>query len=139
MKPAIITLGVFALTFALADLIHGQHNGDMHRFYIHVAEFVAFCGFLSLLAIQAFRLMTVMLDLNRWLASFYVSTASFLVGFILFGLAGGGAHGDGGPLAVSFALVGCIGAIGLPISIIGFLVVLLMRRRRGSALSSGAR
>jgi predicted Co/Zn/Cd cation transporter (cation efflux family) len=139
MKPAIITLGVFALIFALADLIHGQHNGDMHRFYIHVAEFVAFCGFLSLLAIQAFRLMTVRLDLNRWLASFYVSTASFLVGFILFGLAGGSAHGDGGPLAVSFALVGCIGAIGLPISIIGFLVLLLMRRRRGSALSSGAR
>jgi predicted lysophospholipase L1 biosynthesis ABC-type transport system permease subunit len=132
MKTSIIILGVSALIFALADLIHGQHNGDVHRFYIHVAELVAFFGFLSLLEIQAFRLMKKKFELERWLACFYVSTVSFLVGFTLFALAGGSAHGDGGPLAVSFAIAGFFGAIGLPISIIGFLVVLLMRRRRGT-------
>jgi hypothetical protein len=104
----------------------------VHRFYIHVAELVALLGFLSLLEIQAFRLMKKKFELERWLACFYVSTVSFLVGFTLFALAGGSAHGDGGPLAVSFAIAGFFGAIGLPISIIGFLVVLLMRRRRGT-------
>ncbi|HEY2040682.1 MAG TPA: hypothetical protein VGG95_13505 [Edaphobacter sp.] len=135
MKQSITILGVSALIFALADLIHGQHNGDVHRFYIHVVEFVAFFGFLSLLELQAFRLVKKAFDLDRWMACFFVSTASFLIGFTLFALAGGSAHGDGGPLALGFAIVGCIGVIGLPLSIIGSLVMFLTRRRRGSSSS----
>jgi hypothetical protein len=135
MKPLTIALGTSALIFALADLIHGQHNGDVHRFYIHIAEFVSFLCVLSLLEIQAFRLMKEKFDLDPWLAGVYLSLVSFLGGFTVFALAGGSAHGDGGPIAVSFALIGLIGTIGLPISIIGFLVILLMRKRDGSSVS----
>jgi hypothetical protein len=135
MKALTIVLGTSALLLALADLIHGQHNGDIHRYYIHVAEFVAFLGFLGVLEIQAFKLIEKKLASNRWLASVYLSLASCLVGFAVFGLAGGGVHGDGGPIAVSFALIGLIGTIGVPISILGFLVALFMRKRNGSSFS----
>ena len=130
MKPSMIVFGISALILAIVDLIHGQHNGDAHRIYIHVAEFVALLAFLSLLEIQTFMLMRRKFGLNRWLACFYVSAASFLIGFALFGLAGGSAHGDGGPVAVSFAIAGCLGAIGSLISIVGFVVVLVLRRLR---------
>ncbi|WP_221312728.1 hypothetical protein [Granulicella aggregans] len=123
------------LILAVADVIHGQHNGDAHRFYIHIAEFVSFIGLLCLLEIQAFRLMTDRVGLGRWLAGVCTSFASFLAGLILFALAGGSAHGDGGPLAVGFGLVGCIGMIGIPISIIGFLVAVAMRRLKRSAVA----
>jgi hypothetical protein len=135
MKSLTIALGTSALILALADLIHGQHNGDIHRYYIHIAEFVAFLTFLSVLEIQAFRLMKEKFALDRWLASVYLSLASFLVGFAVFGLAGGGVHGDGGPIAVSFALIGLLGTIGMPISILGFLVAVFMRKREGPSVS----
>ncbi len=122
-----------ALIFALADLIHGRHNGDVHRFYIHVAEFVSFIGFLCLLEIQAFKLLTKKVGLGRWLAGVCLSLASFVAGFALFGLSGGSAHGDGGPLAVGFGLIGCIGIIGLAVSIVGFLVAATMRRLKGQS------
>ncbi len=129
MKKWILVLGISAGIFALADLIHGQHNGDVHRFYIHIAEFVSFFGFLGLLEIQAFRLMTKKVGLGPWLAGICISIVSFLAGFALFALAGGSAHGDGGPLAVGFALIGSIGAIGMPICLLGFLVAMIMRKR----------
>jgi hypothetical protein len=128
MKKAIALVGMFTVIFAVADLIHGQHNGDSHRFYIHIAEFVSFIGLLCLVEIQAFRRMTKKAGLGRWLAVVCLSFVSCLVGFILFALAGGSAHGDGGPLAVSFAVIGCIGMIGIPISVIGFLVAISIRR-----------
>jgi hypothetical protein len=119
----------------LADLIHGQHNGDVHRFYIHIVEFVAFLGVFGLLAIEGFRLIKERFDLDRWLAGVCLSFVSFLEGFTVFALAGGSVHGDGGPIAVSFALIGLIGMIGIPISIVGFLVALLMRKHDGSSVS----
>ena len=129
MKRLTLALGSSALIFALADLIHGQHNGDSHRFYIHIAEFVLFFGFLSLLEIQAFKLMTQKYRLGRWLAGVCLSLASFLAGFTLFAIAGGSAHGDGGPLAVVFALIGCMGTLEIPISMTGFFVAMIMRKR----------
>jgi hypothetical protein len=135
MKRATAVLGLSTLILALADLIHGQHNGDVHRFYIHIAEFASFIGLLCLMEIQAFRLMTEKSGLSRWLVGVCLSLGSFLAGFILFGLAGGSAHGDGGPLAVGFGLVGFIGMIGIPISIIGFLVAMAMRRLRRSSVA----
>ena len=135
MRKLTVALGVAALVLALADLIHGQHNGDAHRFYIHVAEFVFFFGFLSLLEIQAFKLMTEKVGLNRWLTAVFSSIFSFMAGFAFFGIAGGSFHGDGGPLAASFGLIGCIGAIGIPISIIGYLAAMITRKRRTKSVS----
>ena len=133
MKPLTITLGTSALVLALADLIHGQHNGDIHRYYIHIAEFAAFLGFLSVLEVQAFSLIEEKFALGRWFASVFLSLTSCLVGFAVFGLAGGGVHGDGGPIAVSFALIGLIGTIGMPISLLGFIVAFFMRKRQRSS------
>lgn len=122
MKPLLTVLGVSAIILALADLVHGQHNGDVHRFYIHIAEFTAFFAFLILLEIQALRLTKERFGLDRWLAGVYLSLGSLLGGFTVFAFAGGSVHGDGGPIAVSFGLIGLIGTIALPISIVGFLV-----------------
>jgi len=133
MKPLTIAVGTFALMLALADLIHGQHNGDIHRYYIHIAEFIAFLGFLTVLEIQTFRFMQKKFD--GWFSAFYLSLVSFIVGFAVFGLAGGSVHGDGGPIAASFALTGWFGMIGMPISLLGFLVALFMRKRNGSSVS----
>jgi len=44
-------LGSLALIFAVTDLVHGQHNGDAHRFFIHIAEFISFFSFLCLLEV----------------------------------------------------------------------------------------
>ncbi len=135
MRKATAVFGLATLAFALADLIHGQHNGDAHRFYIHIAEFMSFIGLLCILEIQAFRLMTGKIGLGRWLAALCSSLISFLAGFILFALAGGSAHGDGGPIAFGFGLVGYIGIIGIPISIIGYLVAMAMRRFKRSSVA----
>ncbi len=132
MKTWTISFGVSALIFAVADLVHGQHNGDVHRFYIHIAEFLSFVCFLGLLEILAFRKAMERFGLDRWLAGFCISIVSFLAGFALFGISGGSAHGDGGPLAVGFALTGCLGLIGIPVSIVGFIVTITMRKRKGS-------
>jgi hypothetical protein len=128
MKQSAAVFGMSTLILSLADLIHGQHNGDVHRFYIHIAELISFIGLVCLLEIEAFRLTTEKFGIGRWLAGICISLISFLAGFILFGLAGGSAHGDGGPLAVGFGLVGCIGMIGIPISIIGFLIEIAVRK-----------
>jgi hypothetical protein len=135
MKKWTVALGTSALIFALADLIHGQHNGDVHRFYIHIAEFLSFFGFLSLLEVQAFRLMTEKVGLGHWLAGLFLSLLSLFAGFALFALSGGSMHGDGGPLAWGFYLIWCIGTIGTPVTIIGFIVSLIMRKLNGSTVS----
>ena len=134
MKKVTFILGLSTLIFALADLVHGQHNGDVHRDYIHIAEFVSFIGLLCLLETQAFRLMTEKADISRWLAVICLSISSFLAGFLLFLLAGGSAHGDGGPRAVGFGLVGYLGLICIPISTIGFLVTMIIRRLKRSSV-----
>lgn len=144
MKKLTVALGTSTLLFALTDLIHGQHNGDVHRFYIHLAEFASFLGFISLLEIQAFRLSLFEIEasrltaektgLSRWLAGLGISFASSLLGFILFGLSGGSAHGDGGPLAAVFILMGCIGTIGIPICLIGSFVAIIKRKRNESSV-----
>lgn len=106
-----IALGGSAFILALADVIHGQHNGDVHRVYIHRAEFVFFVSFLCLLVAQTFRLFRSKTGLSRWGAAFWLALASCFAGFILFGLAGGSPHGDGGPIAVGFGLFGFLACL----------------------------
>lgn len=123
--------GVLALGLAIADLIHGPHNGDVHRYFIHIAEFIFFFGFLCLLEIWAFRTVTRRYNLNRWLTATYLSLFTGVVSLILFGLSGGSFHGDGGPIATSFLLLWAMGLIVLPLSFVGFVVVLISRKRNG--------
>jgi|SRR5215469_4020168 len=127
-------VGVCALVFAIMDLIHGPHNGDAHRYYIHIAEFIFFFGFLCLLEIWAFRVITTEANLNRWLLTTCFSLFSLFVGLILFALAGGSFHGDGGPIASSFLVISTIGEIVFPISLIGFVVVAISRKRNGDPI-----
>jgi len=134
MAKLIGLAGVFALVFAIVDLIHGPHNGDVHRDYIHIAEFIFFFGFLCLLEIWAFRVITTEANLNRWLLVTCFSFFSCVVALILFGLVGGSFHGDGGPIAFSFLVISAVGEIALPISLIGFAVVAISRKRNGIAI-----
>jgi hypothetical protein len=125
-------LGTLALVLAIADIIHGPHNGDVHRTYIHVPEFICFFGLLCLLEILAFRTVTRELNTNRWLVAAYLSLLSCVLGFLFFGLAGGSLHGDGGPIATSFFFVASIGEVVLPVSFIAFIVVAITRKRKGA-------
>ena len=122
MKYLIAGFGVLAFAFAIADLVHGQHNGDGHRYYIHLAEFCFFFGFLLLLKIKTFRRMIGKLSFEPWLAALILSIVSLLAGFGLAAGAGGSLHGDGGPLSASFALIGAIATVTLPISLFGAVV-----------------
>jgi hypothetical protein len=124
-------LGFLALIFAVTDLIHGPHNGDAHRFFIHVAEFISFLGFLCLLEIWAFRVIAKEFKVNRWLAIACLSLLSSVLSLVLFGLAGGSFHGDGGPIALSFLLLWVVGAAVLPISFIVFVVIAISHWRQG--------
>jgi hypothetical protein len=124
-------LGSLALIFGFVDLIHGPHNGDAHRFFIHIAEFISFSGFLCILEIWAFRVITRELNLNRWLLVTCLSLLTCVLSLILFGLAGGSFHGDGGPIAFSFLLFYAIGATVVPVSFIVFVVVAISRKRNG--------
>lgn len=135
MNKMTVVFGACALAFAVADLIHGQHNGDAHRLYIHIVEFVSFFAFLSLLEVHAFRSMADRVGLDRWLAGVFLSLASLLAGFTLFAVAGGSMHGDGGPLASCFFLMYGIATICAPITIVGFLVSMILRKINGSSAS----
>ncbi len=124
-------LAALALVLAIADIIHGPHNGDVHRTYIHVPEFMFFFGFLCLLEILSFRTVTREFNTNRWLVATYLSLLSCVLGFLFFGLVGGSFHGDGGPIATSFFLLASIGEVALPVSFVGYIVVAIKRKRRG--------
>lgn len=124
-------LGLCTLVFAIMDLIHGPDNGDRHRFFIHVAEFIFFFGFLCLLETWAFRTITRKANLNRWLVITCLSVLTCVLSLILFGISGGSFHGDGGPIAFSFLLLWMIGSVVLPLSFIGFVVVAISRKRKG--------
>ena|ERR1700760_715803 len=89
--------GVLALACAVFDLIHGPHNGDIHRMWIHIPEFIFFFGFLCLLEVWAFKVIIKEVNANRWLVVTCFSFVSGILGLILFALAGGSFHGDGGP------------------------------------------
>jgi hypothetical protein len=128
MKKATVALGMSALLFAAIDLILGQHVAYEHRSAVHLAEFVFFFSFFILVEIGAFRLMTK-LNLDPWVAGIVLSVVSFSLGLALFGLAGGSAHGDGGPIAVSLAVMGCLGAMGMLMSIVGLFVARFARKR----------
>src|SRR6266481_2285963 len=124
-------LGFFALIFGVMDLIHGPHNGDAHRFFIHIAEFISFFGFLCLLEIWAFRVITGEVSVNRWLVMTCFSFLTSLLSLILFGLSGGSFHGDGGPIAFSFLLLWTIGSTVFPISFIALVIVAISHWRNG--------
>ena len=98
---------------------------------IHIPEFIFFFGFLCLLEIWAFRTTTRKFNANRWLVITVFSFFSCLVGLILFGLAGGSFHGDGGPISVSFLLLYTIAAVALPISFIAFIVIAIRNKHKG--------
>jgi hypothetical protein len=127
-------LGLCALIFGIADLVHGPHNGDSHRYIIHIAEFISFFSFLCLLEIWAFRAIAKEFRVNRWLAIACLSFSSSVLGLILFGLSGGSFHGDGGPIAISFLLLFTIGSVVSPISFIVFVVIAISHWRQGSPI-----
>ncbi len=124
-------LGVCALVFANIDLVHGPHNGDAHRVVIHAAEFISFFSFLCLLEWWAYRAILKSYDLNRWLVITFLSLLTCFLCMFLFSVSGGSVHGDGGPIAFSFFLLCVIGSAGLPVSLIGFVVVAISRKRGG--------
>ena len=124
-------LGTLSLIFAVVDLIHGPHNGDAHRFYIHIAEFIFFLGFLCLLQIWAFRAMTSKWNINRWLIVILCSIVTGILGLILFLLSDGSFHGDGGPIASSFLTMSAIAELALPVGLIGFLIDAIIRKNAG--------
>lgn len=130
MKKAIVLLVMSVALSALVDLIHGQHNGDIHRTYIHAVEFVLLLLLLSALTLQAYETLTRKLEMSGWAAASFLSSASLVVGFSIFGLSGGSVHGDGGPIATGFGITGFIGMLGLPVTLVGWLVALLLRRHR---------
>jgi hypothetical protein len=127
-------LGVLAFIFGVADLVHGPHNGDSHRYIIHIAEFISFFSFLCLLEIWAFRAIAKEFRVNRWLAIACLSFSSSVLGLILFGLSGGSFHGDGGPIAISFLLLFTIGSVVSPISFIVFVVIAISHWRQGTPI-----
>lgn len=78
-------LGTSALLSALIHVLHGQHNGDVHRTYIHAVELALFVSFLTTLAMQAYKQLRRKLELSSWPASLSLSVASVILGFALFG------------------------------------------------------
>jgi hypothetical protein len=134
MAKLIGILGACALALAIMDLVHGPHNGDRHRFFIHVAEFVFFFGFLCFLQAWAFRTVTTRANLNRWLVMTCLSILTCVLSLILFAVSGGSFHGDGGPTAFSFLLLWTIGSVLAPISFVGFVVVAISRKRKGTLI-----
>jgi hypothetical protein len=130
MAKLVGIFGVLALCLAIVDIIHGQHNGDAHRTYIHAAEFVFFFAFLCLLEICIYKLVTKDTNISRWLVISLLSLITAIASLILFGLAGGSFHGDGGPIAFSLLLFWTIASTTFPISFIGFVIVSIIRIRR---------
>jgi|GEM_PF-3816947 len=124
-------LGLLTALLAIADLIHGPNNGDIHRTYIHVPEFIFAFTFLGLTGFLLFRVFSDEIDLNRWIILFFFSIVFGLVNFVLFAMSGGSFHGDGGPIATSFGAMGAIAEIGLPVALIGFVVSAIVRKNAG--------
>ena len=101
---------------------------------IHIVEFFSFFGLLCLLEVWAFKAIPKKFNLNRWLVTTFLSLLTLILGLTLFGLSGGSFHGDGGPIALSFGLLAAIGEAVLPVSLIGFVVVAISRKRNGVAV-----
>ena len=125
------SLGIIALIFASADLIHGQHIDGTARTFIHTVEFISFFPALCLLGVGTFNAAVSELNLNRWLVAIFFPFGFGVLGLILFALSGGSFHGDGGPIAVSFLVLSVMGEIALPISLIGFIVIAISRKHNG--------
>ena len=128
VKKVTALLATSAILSALVDVIHGQHNGDVHRTYIHAVELVSILLLLSAFTLQAHRKLTGKPGLSGWAAALCLTFALLISGFAMFGLSGGRVPGAGGPIAVAFGIIGCIGMLGLPVCLIGWLVALLIRR-----------
>ena len=120
-------LGLIALIFAIIDIVHGQHTPGTSRTFIHVVEFISFFPALCLLEVWAFRAAVEELNMNCWLVASFFSTGSCVFGLSF--------HGDGGPISVSFLVLSAMGEIALPISLIGFIVVAISRKRNGIPVS----
>jgi hypothetical protein len=127
-------LSILTAILMAADFIHGPHNGDIYRTYIHVPEFIDFCSLLCLLEILAFRKVTLKFNLNRWLTLIPFAILSGIASLILFGLSGGSFHGDGGPITTSFLALSTIAEIGVPVALVGFCVSALLRKNAGSPI-----
>jgi hypothetical protein len=123
--------GILALVLAITDLIHGQNNGDIHRTYIHVPEFILFMAFLCLAGILIFRIMSKEMNLNRWIVLFFFMIVFGIANFVLAMLSGASFHGDGGPIATSFLLISAISEIGMGVALVGFLVSAIARKNAG--------
>ena len=124
-------LGIITLIFAIADIIHSQHTPGAARTFIHTVEFLSFLPALCLLAAWSFRWAAKEFNTNSWLVAIFFSVGFGVLGLILFGLSGGSFHGDGGPISVSFLILSAIAEVTFPISLIGFIIVAISRKRSG--------
>ena len=98
--------------------------------WIHIPECIFFFGFLCLLEVWAFKVIIKEVNANRWLVVTCFSFVSGILGLILFALAGGSFHGDGGPISLSFLAISAIAEILFPISLIAFVIVAISNRRK---------
>ena len=125
------SLGILTAILAIADLIHGPNNGDIHRTYIHVPEFIFFMAFLCLSGFLIFRVVSSEIDLNRWIILFFFVIVFGFANFALAIVSGASFHGDGGPIATSFFVMAGLAEIGLPVSIVGLIVSAIIRKNAG--------
>jgi hypothetical protein len=126
MGKLVGVFGVLAICLAILD---SQYNGETYRTFILIAEFVSFLGFLCLMEVWAFRIATNKFNTNRWLIATILSVLSCAIGFILFGLAGG-VHG-GSAITFDSLLLLIVGEFAIPITFIGFVIVAILRKKRG--------
>jgi hypothetical protein len=124
-------LGIIALVFAIIDIVHGQHTPGAARTFIHIVEFISFFPALCLSEVWVFRKTASEFSTNSWLVAIFFSLGTCILGFILFALSGGSFHGDGGPISLSFLALSTIGEIIFPISLVGFVVIAISRKRSG--------
>lgn len=131
MKRLLVVMGFLSCALAATDAIHGPNNGDIHRTYIHVPEFICFLVFLCLLEAFAFRYARNRLRWNSWLVLMPFAVLAGVVNMVLFAASGGGVCGDGGPIAAVFITLSAVAEATAVVSLIGFIVSVVDRKSAG--------
>jgi len=134
MKNLLGLFGVLAAALAVADLIHGPHNGDALRTYIHMPEFICFFLFLCVADVLIFQYLRHRFNLNPWLTLFLLAFVSGILNLVLFAIVGGSFHGDGGPLSASYLAMTVVAETCFPIAVIGFVVSAVLRKKAGFSI-----
>lgn len=131
MKLLSYLTGGLSCALVVADQIHGHHNGDIHRTYIHVSEFACCLLFLLLAATTTFRWIRKWINVNPWLLLIPFTLISGIAAMVLFATSGGGFHGDGGPIASAFLAYAAIAEAAVLVALLGFGIDAVIRRNAG--------